>query len=154
MQPQQRIMQRVVQAQPSQIATVSPPGGIPDEEQALHIFTLLESDATPIYSIHSYNEMFSELAINMMGEWEDLGRKLNVDDLAIHSIQTHHYTETSQAEQMLQHWLTSERSKATLGVLTTAVYDLGQRYWNLLNIIAKYGKMIAKTSLEKLQCSL
>ena len=148
MQPQQRIMQRVVQAQPSQIATISPSGGIPDEEQAIHILTLLESDTTPIYSIHSYNEMFSELAINMMGEWKDLGRKLNVDDLSIRSIQTHHYTKTSRAEQMLQHWLKSEGSGATLGVLTTAVYDLGQQYWNLLNIIAKYGKMIAGSSLE------
>ena len=148
MQQQQGMMHQAVQAQSSQIATVSLPSGIPDGEQAHHIFTLFESDTTPIYLNHSYNEMFSEFAINMMGEWKNLGKKLNVDEVTINSIQTCHPTETSRAEQMLQQWLKSEGSGATLGVLTTAVYDLGQRYWNLLNIIAEYGKMIAGTSLE------
>ena len=131
MQQQQRgIMHQGVQVQPSRMAAASFSGKMVDEEQAFYLFTLLGSDATPIYSIHSYNEMISEVAINMMGKWEDLGRQLNIQDLDICSIETYIHSKTVLAE------------RATLGVLTTAVYDLGQRYWNLLSIIAKYGNRI------------
>ena len=39
---------------------------------------------------------------------------------------------------MLRKWLDKNGSKATLEVLTTAVYSLGPPYWNLLDNIGQH----------------
>ena len=119
---------------------VKPPlGKISNIEQANFIFVLLGGDTTPIESVHSHNQMLMQLASKLMAEWETLGRMLNVSEPDIYAIKADNiHSVKEQAVQMFQHWMRMNGSGATLGVLTTAVYDLGPQYWNLLDTINKY----------------
>lgn len=131
-----------VQPQPPLLTAtpaVNPPGGGPDVEQANFIFTLLGGDATPIRSVRFHNKMFMQLASKMMTEWEPLARMLYISEADMYAIKVDNiHSVTEQAVQMFQRWQMKNGSGATLGVLTTAVYDSGPQYWNLLDIISKY----------------
>jgi len=117
---------------------VDPSGGVLDIDKANFIFTLLGGDTTPVKSVRSHNKMFMLLANKMMAEWEPLGRMLYVSDNYIFTIKRDHaHSVKEQAVQMFQQWLMQNGSKATIGVLITAVYDSGPQYWNLLDIINK-----------------
>ena len=108
-------------------------------EQANFILVLLGGDTTPIESVRSHNQMFMQLASKLMAEWEALGRVLNVSEPDIYAIKADNiHSVKEQAVQMFQHWMRKNGSRATLGVLTTAVYDSGPQYWNLLDTINKY----------------
>ena len=118
---------------------VNSPSGIPNVEQANLIFTLLGGDDTPVKSIRSHNKMFMQLASKLMAEWEGLGRLLNLSEPDMYAIKADNiHSVTEQAVQMFRQWLMRNGSKATLGVLTTAVYDSGPQYWNLLDTVNKY----------------
>ena len=124
--------------QPSPAPAANPPD-VPNVEQANFIFTLLGGDATPIKSIRSHNKMFMQLASKMTAEWEGLGRLLNVSEPDIYAIKMDNiHSVTEQVVQMFRQWLMKNGSKATLGGLTTAVYDSGPQYWNLLDTINNY----------------
>ena len=137
-QQQQRMMyQPTAPQQPPPVVGLS--GGAPDVEQANFIFVLLGGDATPIKSVRSHNQMLMQLASKLMAEWEALGRMLNVSEPDIYAIKADNiHSVKEQAVQMFQHWMRKNGSRATLGVLTTAVYDSGPQYWNLLDSISKY----------------
>ena len=80
-----------------------------------------------------------QLASKMMAEWEGLGRLLNVGEPDIYAIKMDNiHSVTEQAVQMFRQWLMKNGSKATLGGLTTTVYDSGPQYWNLLDTINNY----------------
>ena len=126
-------------APPAPQPAVNPSGGAPNVEQANFIFTLLRADITPIKSVRSHNQMLMQLASKLMVEWEALGRMLNVSEPDIYAIKADNiHSVKEQAVQMFQHWMRKNGSRATLGVLTTAVYDSGAQYWNLLDTINKY----------------
>ena len=137
-QQQQKMMhQPMAPRQPP--PAVGPSGGAPDVDQANFIFMLLGGDTTPIKSVHSHNQMLMLLASKLMAEWEALGRMLNVSEPDMYAIKADNiHSVKEQAVQMFQHWMRKNGSRATLGVLTTAVYDSGPQYWNLLDTINKY----------------
>ena len=122
-------MHDVVPPQPS----LNPPHEIFHLTQALRMFG---SDATPIKDIYSYDNMIFEIASNMRAEWEWLAGLLNFSEADIHAITIHSVTE--RAVRMLRQWLMTNTSRATLSVLTKAVYNAGPQYWHLLNIITKH----------------
>ena len=138
MQQQQRMMQQpMVPHQPP--PAVGPSGGEPNVEQANFIFTLLGGDTTPIKSVRSHNQMMMQLASKLMAEWEALGRMLNVSEPDLYATKADNiHSVKEQAVQMFQQWIRKNGSTATLGRLTTAVYDSGPQYWNLLDTINKY----------------
>ena len=113
----------------------STPSEMSYAKQALRMF---ESDATPINDIHSYNNMILKIASNMRAEWEWLAGLLKVSEADIHAIRMSIHSVTEQAVQMLRQWLITNTSRATLNVLTKAVYNAGPQYWHLLNIITKH----------------
>lgn len=109
------------------------------DDQAKFIFQLLNKDTTQVTALRSHQRMFATLAKNMTANWEMLARMLNIGENNIHFIQRDYRDSVQeQAMQMFQRWLENNGSAATLGVLTTAVYDSGSAYWNLLDIVNKY----------------
>jgi len=108
-------------------------------DQAKLIFNLLQKDTTQIKLLHSYQKMFAMLARNMAADWKELGRWLGIEESSLYAIgKDHRDSVQEQANQMLLKWLEENGSAATLGILTTAVYELGPSYWNLLDIVNKY----------------
>ena len=134
----QLTMHRVLSPQPSS----SPLSEMSHAKQALCMF---KSDTTPIKRIHSYNKMISEIASNMRAEWEWLAKLLGVTEPDIRAIEMYIHPVTKQVVQMFQQWLMTNTSRATLDVLTTAVYNAGPQYWHLLNIITKYAETLHGT---------
>ena len=125
--------------QQSPAPPINSPSGMPNVEQANLIFTLLGGDDTPIKSIRSHNKMFMQLASKLVAEWEGLGRLLNLSEPDMYAIKADNiHSVIEQAVQMFRQWLMRNGSKATLGALTTAVYDSGPQYWNLLETVNKY----------------
>ena len=107
--------------------------------QANLIFQLLNKDTTQVKSLHSHQKMFALLAKNMAAKWEVLARMLNLAENDLFYIKSDYRDSVQeQAMQMFHRWLENNGSAATLGGLTTAVYDSGSAYWNLLDIINKY----------------
>ena len=103
------------------------------------IFNLLGDDVTQISVLPSHQRMLMSLATNLLAEWEALGRMLNISEAELYAIKRDYmYSVQEQAVQVLRKWLDKNGSKATLGVLTTAVYSLGSSYWNLLDIISQH----------------
>ncbi|XP_065919084.1 uncharacterized protein [Dysidea avara] len=103
------------------------------------IFNLLGDDVTQICVLPSHQRMLMSLATNLLAEWEALGRMLNISEAELYAVKRDYmYSVQEQAVQVLRKWLDKNGSKATLGVLTTAVYSLGPPYWNLLDIISQY----------------
>ena len=75
----------------------------------------------------------------MAAEWEPLGRTLGLRDADLYAIRRdNEHSVVEQAVQMFRTWLDKNGSRATFGVLTTAVYDTGMQYWNLLETINKH----------------
>lgn len=135
---QQQIHYPVSPLSPAPPAVVDPSGGTLDVDKANFIFTLLGGDPTPVKLLRSHNKMFMQLARKMMAEWEPLGRALDISESYIYTIRRDHvHSVIEQAVQMFQQWLMTHGSRATIGVLITAVYDSGPQYWNLLDIINK-----------------
>ena len=111
----------------------------PKSRQANLIFNLLGDDATQVGALSSHQRMLMSLAANMVAEWEALGRMLNVSEADLYAIKRDYmFSVQEQAVQVLRKWLDKNGSKATLGVLITAIYSLGPSYWNLLDIVSKY----------------
>lgn len=107
--------------------------------QANLIFNLLRDDSTQISTLPSHQRMLMSLATNLVAEWEALGRILDVSEADLYAIKRDYmYSVQEQAVQVLRKWLDKNGSKATLGVLITAIYSLGPPYWNLLDIVSKY----------------
>jgi len=102
-------------------------------------FTDLKVNSDPVKSVRTHNKMFMQLAMNMKAEWEPVGRMLGIGEPKLYSIKRDNpHSVKEQAVQMFQQWLMKNGSRATLGILATAVHDSGQEYWNLLDIIKKY----------------
>ena len=116
----------------------SDPVSSPKNDQAYLIFQLLGKDTTQVKSLRS-QKMFMMLAQNMTAKWEVLARMLNLKDSDEYHIETDYRDSVQeQAVQMFRKWLENNGSAATLGVITTAVYESGSEYWNLLDIINKH----------------
>jgi len=102
-------------------------------------FADLKANSNPVKSVRTHNKMFMQLAMNMVAEWEPVGRMLGIGEPKLYSIKRDNpHSVQEQAVQMFQQWLMKNGSRATLGILATAVYDSGQEYWHLLDIIKKY----------------
>ncbi|XP_065886265.1 uncharacterized protein [Dysidea avara] len=102
-------------------------------------FADLKANSDPVKSVRTHNKMFMQLAMNMVAEWEPVGRMLGIGEPKLYSIKRDNpQSVQEQAVQMFQQWLMKNGSRATLGTLATAIYDSGQEYWNLLDIIKKY----------------
>jgi len=107
--------------------------------KATLVFNLLRDDTTQISILPSHQRMLMSLAANLVAEWEALGRMLDMSEADLYMIKRDHmYSVQEQAVQMLRKWLDKNGSRATLGVLITAIYSLGPQYWNLLDIVNKY----------------
>ena len=136
-----RVMQQQMQRLHDQLS-YSKPTTVQDLQsysQANLIFNLLQDDATQISMLPSHQRMLMSLATSMASEWEALGRMLNISEAELYAIKRDYmYSVQEQAVQVLQKWLDKNGSKATLGVLTTAVHSLGPPYWNLLHVINQY----------------
>ena len=105
-------------------------------ENANSIFTMYK-DSTTLLS--SYNNMLIQLSLGFVTDWKMLGRSLGIDDAIMYAIgRDHAYSVSEQAFQMFRQWITMNGSGATLGALTTAIYEAGRPYWNLLEIMYKY----------------
>ena len=108
----------------------------PDVEQANTIFTGLKQCDWPVKSLPSRTEILMKLAGNMTADWKPVGRMLGIDEASLYAIQQDNaYSVREQAYQMFYHWITKNGSKATIGILTTAIYEAGSVYWNLLNVL-------------------
>ena len=102
-------------------------------------FVDLKANSNPVKSVRTHNKMFMQLAMSMVAEWEPVGRMLGIGEPKLYSIKRDNpHSVQEQAVQMFQQWLMKNGSRATLGILATAVYDSGQEYWHLLDIIKKY----------------
>ena len=111
----------------------------PRSRQANLLFDLLKDDATAISALPSHQRMLMSISTNLAAEWEALGRMLNISEAELYAIRRDYaYSVQEQAVQMLRKWLDRNGSKATIGVLVTAVFSLGVPYWNLLDIIGKH----------------
>ena len=75
-------------------------------------FMLFGDDITQIKSLRSHNQMFMQLAFKQMTEWEALSRMLNVSESNIYTIKMDNIH--SVREQMFQHWMRKNGSRATL----------------------------------------
>ena len=107
-------------------------------EQAKLMFDLLSKDTTQVKSLR-YQKMFATLATNMTAKWEVLARMLEIRENNVFAIKSDHRDSVQeQAVQMFQKWLDTNGSTATLGVLSSAVYESGPSYYNLLDIVNKY----------------
>ena len=105
------------------------------------IFTSLKGNAMPIKSVHLYNQMLVQLGSDLRAEWEALGRMLNVSEADLNAIKTNNvHVMKERVVRMFKYWVKKNGSEATVGVLVTAVYNLGPQYWNLLTTIYKYIK--------------
>ena len=139
-----RVMQQQMQRLHNQLSygkpkTASSMQDLQSCSQANLIFNLLQNDATQISMLPSHQRMLMSLATSMVSEWEALGRMLNISEAELYAIKRDYmYSVQEQAVQVLQKWLDKNGSKATLGVLTTAVHSLGPPYWNLLHVINQY----------------
>jgi len=108
----------------------------PNVEQANYIFTLHKGNNTPVKSLPSCSRILQKFARNMKAEWEAVGRMLGIDEARVYAIQRDYaHSVCEQAYQMFHLWMTKNGSKATVGALTTALYDAGSLYWNLLDIL-------------------
>ena len=106
--------------------------------QANLLYQLLSKDNTQVQSVRHQN-MFATLAKNMAAKWEVLARMLDLRESDVYHIKSDNRDSVQeQAMQMFRKWLENNGSAATLGVLTTAVYESGSEYWNLLDTINKY----------------
>ena len=109
-------------------------------DQANLIFQLLSKDTTQVKSLR-YPKMFAFLAKNMTAKWEALARMLDLRENDLFSIKSDYRDSVQeQAVQMFHKWLENNGSAATIGSLTTAVYESGSAYWNLLDIINKHAQ--------------
>ena len=103
------------------------------------IFSQLKTVATPVMSLHSHNKMFTQLASNLIADWEPLGRALGVSEANMYAIRRDYtYSVTEQAVKMFQQWLRQNGSGATIQGLATAVYESGSQYWKLLTTLCKH----------------
>ena len=102
------------------------------------ISTSLKSNDMPIESIYRRDKMFMHLGYDLKAEWEALGRMLNVRRSDLDDIKTNNVCMVDRAVQMFEHWVEKNGSGATVGVLVTAVHNLGPQNWNWLKIIQKY----------------
>ena len=102
-------------------------------------FASLQVNNTPVKALRTHNKMFMQLAMNMVAEWEPVGRTLGIGEPKLYSIKRDNpYSVQEQAVQMFQQWLMKNGSRATLGALATGVYETGPQYRNLLDIIFKH----------------
>ena len=109
-------------------------------DQANLIFQLLSKDTTQVKSLR-YKKMFAFLAKNMTAKWEALARMLDLGENDLFSIKSDYRDSVQeQAVRMFHKWLENNGSAATIGGLTTAVYESGSAYWNLLDIINKHAQ--------------
>ena len=120
-------------------APSGPPASQPDVDQANLLYSLLAGDTTAVMKVRSHNKMFQVLATKMAVEWEPLARTLGLRDAEIYAIRRdNEHSVIEQAVQMFRAWMEKNGSNATVGVLTTAIYDTGMQYWNLLDIVNKH----------------
>ena len=102
------------------------------------VFSLLRTDTTPIKSLGSQQKLFMTLAANLAADWEILGRMLDVSEADIHAIRRDHRESVKeQTVQVLRKWLDTNGSKATVAVMSAAIYESGAPFWNLLDILHK-----------------
>ena len=115
---------------------LAPQPGVSNNEHFDAMFSCLRNDTTPIKSLGSQQKLFMTLASNLAADWEILGRMLDVSEADVHAIRRD-YRESviEQAVQMLRKWLDTNGSRATVSAMSTAVYESGSQYWNLLDIL-------------------
>ena len=108
-------------------------------ENANSIFTTYKDSTVPVTLLSSYNRMLIQLSQGFIADWKMLGRSLGIGDASVYAIgRDHAYSINEQAFQMFHQWITMNGSGATLGTLTTAIYEAGPPYWNLLEVMYKY----------------
>ena len=101
-------------------------------------YSHLKNNTTPIESLPSHQTLLMTLAANLAADWEFLGRMLEVSETDIYAIRRDYRESTAeQTVQMLKKWLDTNGSRATVAVISTAVYESGLQYWNLLDILYK-----------------
>ena len=116
-----------------------PPASQPDVDRANLLYGLLAGDTTAVSTVRTHNRMFQTLATKMAAEWEPLARTLGLGGADIYAIcRDNGHSVVEQAVQMFRAWIDKNGSSATFGVLTTAIYDTGMQYWNLLDIVNKH----------------
>jgi len=93
-------------------------------------YSHLRNNKTPFGSLQSHQTLFMTLAVNLTANWEILGRMLDVDVNTIRMVSV-----TEQAIEMFRKWLDTNGSRATVAAISTAVYESGPQYWNLLDIL-------------------
>ena len=122
---------------PQQRPTISQPGTT-NKEYFDGVFSRLRNNVTPIKSLGSQQKLFMTMASNLAADWEILGRMLDVSEADVHAIKRD-YRESvkEQTVQVLRKWLDANGTKATVAVISTAIYESGSQYWNLLDILYK-----------------
>ena len=105
-------------------------------DNANSIFSIYKEDTTPVTSVSLHNRMLVRLSLNFIADWKMLGRMLGLSDANVYAIgRDHEHSISEQAMQMFLKWVVMNGSRATLGVLTTAMYESGPLYWNLLEVM-------------------
>ena len=105
-------------------------------DNANSIFSTYKGDTTPVTSLSLHNKMLIHLSHNFIADWKMLGRMLGLSDANVYAIgRDHEHSITEQAMQMFLKWVVVNGSRATLGALTTAIYESGPPYWNLLEVM-------------------
>ena len=108
-------------------------------ENANAIFNMYKEDQTPVKSVSCHNKMLAQLSRNLTTDWETLARMLGLNEASVYAIRRDYiYSVKEQAVQMFQQWITVNGTRATLGTLTTAVYESGVPYWNLLEVMYQH----------------
>ena len=117
---------------------LAPQHAVSSKEHFNVVFSHLRNDTTPIKLLGSQQKLFMTLASNLAADWEILGRMLDVSEADVHAIRRD-YKESvkEQTVQVLRKWLDTNGSKATVAVISTAVYESGSQYWNLLDLLHK-----------------
>ena len=105
-------------------------------------YVSLQADNTPVKSVRAHNKLFMLLAMNMVAEWEPVGRTLGIGEPKLYSIKRDYpHSVQEQAVQMFHQWLMKNGSRATLGALAKGIYEAGPPYRNLLDVIIKQQKV-------------
>lgn len=116
-----------------------PAASQPDVDKANLLYGLLAGDTTTVSTVQTHNRMFQTLATKMEDEWEPLARALGLSDAEIYAIyRDNGHSMVEQAVHMFRAWIDKNGSRATFGVLSTAIYDTKMQYWNLLETVWKH----------------
>ena len=100
------------------------------------IFNMYKKDQTPVKSLSWHNKMLTQLACNFTADWETTARMLGLSEANVYTIRRDAmYSVKEQTVQMFQQWVMVNGSSATLGALTTALYESGAPYRNLLEVM-------------------